>query len=467
MSGYSVHIGLNYVDPNAYGGWDGELAGCINDATAMEQIALSHGYQTSSLIDSQATSQAIIGELGRLARTAQPGDMCLVTYAGHGAQMPDTTGDEDDGQDETWVAWDRQIVDDELHQMYSQFSPGVRVLVISDSCHSGTVARMMAAPEQSRQLRLVEQWQPRAKTRRMPIDVQMRDYEARRGTYEFVKNLSGPSESRSMAAELILISGCQDNQVSADGDVNGLFTEKLLQVYADGGFSGDYPTFHRRIVDLMPPDQTPNYFLLGASAGYQAQEPFTVTAPVSGGGGGGGGSAGGGGGGTSTRPTVRLWSRGDDVTYLQQRLDALGYAVAVDGIFGYGTQNAVREFQQAQGLTADGVVGPATWAALEGQPSQPSGPVQPGGPSQPVQPGGPGQPSQPGGGQPQSRPTLRYGDKGEHVVYLQERLIAWGQNMTADGQFGPRTQSAVRSFQSSNGLTADGVVGPATWAALG
>lgn len=68
----------------------------------------------------------------------------------------------------------------------------------------------------------------------------------------------------------------------------------------------------------------------------------------------------------SSRPTVKVGSTGPDVTYLQQRLIALGYLTGTaDGVFGTGTQAAVIKFQQAKGINpADGEVGPATWAAL-------------------------------------------------------------------------------------------------------
>jgi hypothetical protein len=62
---------------------------------------------------------------------------------------------------------------------------------------------------------------------------------------------------------IVLISGCQDNQTSADGTANGLFTEKLLQVWNNAAFQGTIPQFHKAILALMPADQTPNYFLVG------------------------------------------------------------------------------------------------------------------------------------------------------------------------------------------------------------
>lgn len=65
------------------------------------------------------------------------------------------------------------------------------------------------------------------------------------------------------------------------------------------------------------------------------------------------------------RPTLRLGSSGEDVTALQQRLNALGYdAGTANGNFNAQTQQAVENFQKAKNLSADGVVGPGTWQAL-------------------------------------------------------------------------------------------------------
>lgn len=69
-----------------------------------------------------------------------------------------------------------------------------------------------------------------------------------------------------------------------------------------------------------------------------------------------------------TRRTLRRGMSGEDVADLQRKLMALGYDVGstgADGIFGRKTEEAVREFQRANGLTADGIVGRATWAMLD------------------------------------------------------------------------------------------------------
>lgn len=67
---------------------------------------------------------------------------------------------------------------------------------------------------------------------------------------------------------------------------------------------------------------------------------------------------------------------------------------------------------------------------------------------------------------PVNHPTLRIGDTGDDVIYLQTLLSSAGEPLKADGKFGTATDRAVRAFQATNGLTVDGVVGPNTWAAL-
>lgn len=68
--------------------------------------------------------------------------------------------------------------------------------------------------------------------------------------------------------------------------------------------------------------------------------------------------------GTGTGPLLRRGAKGPDVRRLQERLVAAGATLRIDGDFGPGTEQAVREFQAAHGLAVDGTVGPRTWAAL-------------------------------------------------------------------------------------------------------
>lgn len=277
--GISIHIGLNHVNPVAYGGWDGELAGCINDARDMKAIADGLGYTSTMVTDAQATAAEVARLIGQAARQLVSGDICLVTYSGHGGQMNDATGDEPDGKDETWVLWDRQLLDDELNGLWASFGAGVRILVISDSCHSGTVARVAAFQRRFRSVELAAEYelQPNQAPRvRLGDPVALRqNYEANRGDYEVSQWVTKPI----VQASVTLISGCQDNQLSADGDRNGLFTQRLLEVWSSGAFTGNYARFHSAILSRMPSDQTPNLFKTGiASATFDAEKPFTIGA---------------------------------------------------------------------------------------------------------------------------------------------------------------------------------------------
>lgn len=143
---------------------------------------------------------------------------------------------------------------------------------------------------------------------------------------------------------------------------------------------------------------------------------------------------------TST-PTLKQGSRGAAVTQLQQKLKAKGFNVATDGDFGPKTKAAVISFQRANGLSADGVVGPKTWAKLNAAAPKPTAPSS-------------------------GSPTLKQGARGAAVTDLQQRLRAHGQNVSVDGVFGPGTAAGVRAFQRAKGLGVDGVVGPRTWSAL-
>jgi hypothetical protein len=63
-------------------------------------------------------------------------------------------------------------------------------------------------------------------------------------------------------------------------------------------------------------------------------------------------------------------------------------------------------------------------------------------------------------------PTLRKGGKGNQVKSLQTLLLAKGMNIEVDGDFGPKTESALKQFQGAHGLIADGICGPMSWGAL-
>lgn len=310
----SLHIGLNYVDPASYNGWNGELAGCINDAKDMQDLALKMGYTPTLLTDSDADSGRVVAELGKAAGRLQSGDILFVSYSGHGGQVDDVNNEEEDRQDETWCLWDRQLIDDELFRLWSQFNSGVRIVVLSDSCHSGTVLRMLGALESLQRdlsksgsapsdlqrsaiegltkalevgereagesattTRLPGPKTSRVRTRGIPPGVQEIVNRANENAIAAAQYLAGPAEKAAVEASVILISGCQDDQLSADGDRNGLFTETLKSAWNSGDFKGDYRQFCETIRAAMPKKQQPNYLFIGkTNPAFESQKPFNV-----------------------------------------------------------------------------------------------------------------------------------------------------------------------------------------------
>jgi len=272
--GVSLHIGLNLVNPVHYGGWDGELIACEFDAKDMKALADGKGFQSNMLLTAAATADAVIAAITSAAKALVAGDIFLLTYSGHGGQVPDRNGDEKDPerQDETWVLYDRQLIDDELWGLWGRFKAGVRIFVLSDSCHSGTVTRQMPAF-----LAAGAGSGSQAKIRMLPPKQAAIVYRKNAAIYDGIQKATPAGEKAAVRSSVVLISGCQDNQFSLDGNRNGLFTETLKKVWNKGKFTGGYRRFRDTIAQRMPTQQTPNYSVVGkANAAFEAQKPFSI-----------------------------------------------------------------------------------------------------------------------------------------------------------------------------------------------
>ncbi len=288
-TGLSLHIGINEVSAAHYEGWTGPLAACEFDANDMAAIAKTRGIKPTVLLTKKGTRANVLASIRKAAKVLKTGDLFFMSYSGHGGQVPDVSGEEPDKQDETWCLFDGQLIDDELYYELSKFKAGVRVLVLSDSCHSGTVVRAgRPAPGT-----------PEQRPRIMPPAVGLRVYAAHKAYYDKLQgevakaaggSITDPDTALAQVAvsgrltaivkkfqpSVILISGCQDNQFSMDGNHNGAFTEQVLQVWNNGGFSGNHAVFHAKVRAGLPPSQSPNLFTLGPAAAFLKQTPFTL-----------------------------------------------------------------------------------------------------------------------------------------------------------------------------------------------
>jgi hypothetical protein len=267
--GYALCVGLNRVDPNFYQGWSGPLNACEADARAMGNLLSRKGFDAQLMLSNAATRDSVISHIQDVAMKAEPGDIFVYTNSSHGGQLPDLNADEADGADETICLYDGELVDDEIFALWALFKRGVRVLMISDSCHSGTVARSADVPQPH------QSFMPQ---RAMPVDVSSLVYLARQHFYEPILSSAALKESKSLiVASVLHLGACADNQTASDGLMNGLFTSKLLSTWAGGAFRGCYSTFLSQIRRRMPPTQTPQMFWASPrDAAFEAQKPFTI-----------------------------------------------------------------------------------------------------------------------------------------------------------------------------------------------
>lgn len=272
-TGMSIHIGLNFVDPGHYQGWDGRLKGCVNDARSMEEIANTQGFTTCLLLNEQATADGVKSAIAGAAHQLKEGDILFLTYSGHGGQVPDPVEVGEEDYDETWVLYDRELLDDELYTLWGAFATGVRILVLSDSCHSGSVAKefresALHAGQPATNIPVVRTMEPA---------IRDQVYEANKDLYEGIKVANPLGDDVEVAASVILISGCQDNQVSLDGPEHGLFTGAVLEVWNGGKFKRSLKTFHKKVQSRISFFQSPNYFKVGQNnKAFERQRPFTI-----------------------------------------------------------------------------------------------------------------------------------------------------------------------------------------------
>jgi len=199
------------VGINSYPYKNMDLKGCVNDATAWAELLINHfdfpRSDVKFIFDSDATKNNIIKALKRILAKAQAGDVLVFTNSSHGSYVPDEDGDERK-YDQVICPYDVEdnvIVDDELRVMFTDLPAGVNLTVISDSCHSGTVTRIVTTDYRRKRF-----LSPKLIGARELRD-QLRAKPAWREKYPE----SGMKE--------LLIAGCKDSQSAYDAQLGGVF----------------------------------------------------------------------------------------------------------------------------------------------------------------------------------------------------------------------------------------------------
>jgi hypothetical protein len=249
---------------NNYPGTDLDLGGCVNDALDWTALLGGRGFKVAQLIDAAATKAAMVQGLQRLIGGAAKGDLVVVTFSGHGTFVPDTTGDEPDRQDEGLCPHDIHegggaLIDDEIHALFAARKPGVKLVLISDSCHSGTVTRALgedtAADLPRPRFMPYENWAPRGRAAAPAASAKA----AQRGRPPFKPALAEHEGD-------LLLSGCEEGpkKFSYDtrfkGRPNGAFTYfalKTLHEVEEANPKATYADWHRAIAKALPTASLP------------------------------------------------------------------------------------------------------------------------------------------------------------------------------------------------------------------
>jgi metacaspase-1 len=259
--GISLHVGVNATK---IGGTS--LVGCVNDATEMALIAEKHQFEGREVVpDCKATFDYVTGKIKEAATQLGPGDIFFFTFSGHGSFIPDEDDDEhdpDDDRDETLVLFDFMICDDYFaRELWPRFAEGVRILMIADSCHSGTIASIVEGGN--------------SPTSKALSDADRIEHLAHNS--QFYEDNCKKLVAKPIVASVLQIGACDDNDTTADGSPNSAFTQKLLDVIRGTTPPDTYRKLVADVAALLIATQVPQLTQVGiGDPAFVAQMPFTI-----------------------------------------------------------------------------------------------------------------------------------------------------------------------------------------------
>ena len=220
---------------NNYPGTHMDLQGCVNDANDWAGALSERGYAVTKLLDAEATKAAMMQAMSNLIGKASKNDSLVITFSGHGTYQPDTDGDEADGLDEALCPYDLQtngqaLTDDEIKGLFATRKSGVRIVLIADSCHSGTVTRAAKAEDDAD-----------TRPRFMPM-----------GNW-LPEKLLPKNRAGKLAATVVSPLGASPLLAAwINGRYNGAFTYYALKALKALKADGTYADWHKAIIKYLP-----------------------------------------------------------------------------------------------------------------------------------------------------------------------------------------------------------------------
>ncbi len=226
--GISLHFAVSTPGPGCCD--SSTLASARDNAKTMARIARDRGFWVREpLLDAAVDSAAVLGALRGAACELWPGDILLVTYAGHGCQKPGAFP-AIETHDQAWCLPDRLLLDNELEMAWENFRPGVRIVVVSESCHSGTIA----GPPLSPKMGFAEH--PAFRAAR---DAYIERLAAEWGVEDECRLLvlGKPRPENRTQASVIVLAASADEQTAREVNGVALFTAALDAVFKEDRFS--------------------------------------------------------------------------------------------------------------------------------------------------------------------------------------------------------------------------------------
>jgi len=241
--GISIHIGLNGINLTDYSSALDILKGAEKDAIAMKQILKNNGFSSQRLSMDQAKRNIIITEIINASQQLNSGDIFCLTFSGHGGRVPKNMyNSESVGYFETWCLYDGLFFDAELTKLLSLFKLGVRILIISDSCHSGGILD-----------KTTEKFKRPFAVKSIKSQISINTFNMRS---VFYKNIISQSLNHGIPkCSIKLLAACKADETTKDGFPNSEFTAKLIKVWDNGSFSGKYEEFCSSISMQPPPKE--------------------------------------------------------------------------------------------------------------------------------------------------------------------------------------------------------------------
>lgn len=239
VKGISLHIGICQVNRNYYSEGLDRLFSPENDAILMKSICRQNDFSESTLLlGKNANRKYIYDAINYASQQLESEDIFCISYSGHGGRMPKSIYDPSfQGYFETWCLSDGLFFDIELTKLWSYFKAGTRILVVSDSCHSGGIVDNTKA--------LIK---PRTKAVKDTVTIST--FHKNESQY---KTIIYDALSRSdLKTSVKLLAACGETETTSDGDTYSEFTRKLKLCWNDGEFDSDYQNFRKQISEISP-----------------------------------------------------------------------------------------------------------------------------------------------------------------------------------------------------------------------